>query len=133
MVPGEPVASTLFQELFSARALRGGRFMPLSWYVSPHLFILTGKELILLREEQELALLKRYAYQYGCVRTFLANQRIADVQVDEHDGFQELAVRTTKGQTIRSRFARDNPELPGFLQAVHEIACKKDVSGSYPS
>jgi hypothetical protein len=130
LLPGERIVSTLFQELFSARARRGGRFVPLRWYVSPHLFVLTDRELVFLREEHELALLKRYAYQYGCVREFVARSRVADVHVDERDGFRELVVRTTSDRTIRSKFALDNAELPIFLRAAREIAGKPGVLGA---
>ncbi|HUX11593.1 MAG TPA: hypothetical protein VMW87_01120 [Spirochaetia bacterium] len=118
----ERILSTLYQETFPLHTIRFGGFRLLTQFATPCLLLLTDRELILIREEQEFTWSRRQ--NYGCVQTFIPVPLLEESQFGECDSGLELAVRTSAGGEVRARMARDNSQLPAFTASLQGVIRK---------
>lgn len=116
LMGGERVKETLFEPSLVVRTIRLFGRHGIRKYSTPHLWIASDREIIIVREERELVYSNRI--RYGAVMCFVPLRSLEGATVQVEDGAARIVLAIRGGERLGGWFALDNPRLETFTEAI---------------
>jgi hypothetical protein len=116
LLPGDRIVSSLFEPLRVLLAIRLFGGQGIRKYATPHLWMLTARELIIVRDVKETAFSERI--RYGVITTCIFRAGIDSVTVRQLGEITQITLSLHGGRAMSGWFSSDNPGLKDFTTAV---------------